>query len=566
MESSFASSNEAMSFDINESYSGQTNDGQTYPKSNDGGFRNLHLSSKTLALKKWALKKGSADWYFYIAGFLVVFVTVISVTLPKSSNTNSSPTLLSANFISTKNVDTIQLVSKANSRGKLFKGRGSVSTFLDLPDPNLYYRSVNTNVSESLLDPILPSRISEIASLSSLLNKKLRSLGEEKISYRVQSGDTFVKIWRELGAKETAALDFAATLNGKNLEISEKELSLREGERIELVISKISEESELHVKSLTKRLSQGRSLVITNVNGSYKPQLITPEIETRTRVVHGVIRTNLASAASDNNIPFEVVDNIVDLFGDRFGFDSDLQSGDTFVVKYDERFTKEGESLGMGPLSAASIMSRGRHLATIRYEDKSGQEYFFDEAGRLVGDYFLKYPVKFSRISAVFSDSRLHPVLKYHRPHYGVDFAAPTGTPVRTVGNGVVVKAGYYGGAGNMIKIRHDNRYSTAYLHLSRIDSNIRVGSTVKRGQLIGAVGTTGLSTGPHLHFSLYENGVYIDPLKAKLKLVSNLVLKKDEKLIKQAVAELAKLHKNYNTTVATVSDLKDYREIDLAA
>ena len=152
-------------------------------------------------------------------------------------------------------------------------------------------------------------------------------------------------------------------------------------------------------------------------------------------------------------------------------------------------------------------------MLAVAFDQGAGTEYF-DEYGNSLRKTFLKAPLKFSRISSRFSYSRLHPVLKYRRPHLGVDYAAPRGTPVQSVGSGVVVKAGYSGGAGHMIKVRHNSNYTTAYLHLSRYAKGITAGAKVEQGQIIGYVGSTGLSTGPHLDFRFYKNGVPVDPLK----------------------------------------------------
>jgi murein DD-endopeptidase MepM/ murein hydrolase activator NlpD len=188
----------------------------------------------------------------------------------------------------------------------------------------------------------------------------------------------------------------------------------------------------------------------------------------------------------------------------------------------------------------------GKHYAAIRQTRQDGSAVYIDEKGEVLGGYFLKYPVQFSRISSVFSDSRLHPVLKYRRPHYGVDFAAPVGTPVRSVADGVVVEAGRNGGAGIMLKIQHDSRYSTAYLHLSRITKGITVGTKVKRGQLIGNVGMTGLTSGPHLHYSLYDHGKYIDPLQAKLKLVNPDQVQVSRVKLKAELEKLEQYHAKF--------------------
>jgi murein DD-endopeptidase MepM/ murein hydrolase activator NlpD len=152
-----------------------------------------------------------------------------------------------------------------------------------------------------------------------------------------------------------------------------------------------------------------------------------------------------------------------------------------------------------------------------------GKARYFDAKGKLLGDTFLRYPVKFSRVSSSFSDARLHPVLKRRIPHNGVDFAAPVGTPVRASADGTVTFVGRKGPSGIMIKVKHNARYRTAYLHLSRIAKGIKRGTRVSRGQVIGAVGATGRVTGPHLHYSFYDRGKYVDPMKIELPTIEGL-------------------------------------------
>lgn len=247
--------------------------------------------------------------------------------------------------------------------------------------------------------------------------------------------------------------------------------------------------------------------------------------ETKERVVSGTIISNFVDAAQNAGLPYALIDDYIDMFSDRIDFRRDLQPGDTFSIVLDEKQGSDGHWLSTGAIKAACLYNSGKLKAIVRYMGKDGKWVNFDEQAHPIGSYFLRYPLQFTRISSVFTDSRMHPILGFARPHNGVDFAAPTGTPVRSVADGVVVASGYFGESGNMIKIAHNSRYSTAYLHLSKINSGIRKGAHIARGQIIGAVGMTGLATGPHLHFSLYDNGKYTDPLKAKLpSIISDIV------------------------------------------
>jgi len=189
-----------------------------------------------------------------------------------------------------------------------------------------------------------------------------------------------------------------------------------------------------------------------------------------------------------------------------------IQRGDSYKVIYEE-LSVDGKPIGIGEIHSAIFLHNGKEYYAYRFEQNNVTDYF-DDKGENLRKEFLKAPLKFSRISSRFSNSRMHPVLRIRRPHHGVDYAAPKGTPVHTIGNGTVTKAAYSGGAGRLVTIRHNNGYSTSYMHLSGFGPGIHAGASVSQGQVIGYVGSSGLSTGPHLDFRVYKNNVAIDPLK----------------------------------------------------
>jgi len=193
----------------------------------------------------------------------------------------------------------------------------------------------------------------------------------------------------------------------------------------------------------------------------------------------------------------------VDFFG--------LQKGDSFKVIYEESFIDD-ESLGTGRIFGAQFTWAGKTTTAIPFI-QAGNESFFDSDGNSLRKAFLKAPLRFSRISSRFSSSRFHPILRIRRPHFGVDYAAQVGTPVQSIGDGRVVAAKTENGSGKMVRIVHNSVYSTAYLHLSRFGKDIFPGAFVKQGDIIGFVGSSGLSTGPHLDFRFYMNGSPVDPL-----------------------------------------------------
>lgn len=235
---------------------------------------------------------------------------------------------------------------------------------------------------------------------------------------------------------------------------------------------------------------------------------------TLVKSANGEITSSLWNAmkeqAIDPNLAmelFEIYQWSIDFFG--------IQKGDKFNVVYEENFVY-GKSIGIGRIFAAKFTKDKEDFYAIRFT-QNNEDSYFDEKGHSLKTAFLKAPLKFSRISSVFSNSRFHPVLKIRRPHHGVDYAAPTGTPVVSIGDGTVIAKAYQrAGGGNYIKIKHNATYTTSYMHLSKFGAGIAKGVHVRQGQVIGYVGSTGLASGPHLDFRVFLNGTAVDPLKIK--------------------------------------------------
>jgi murein DD-endopeptidase MepM/ murein hydrolase activator NlpD len=241
---------------------------------------------------------------------------------------------------------------------------------------------------------------------------------------------------------------------------------------------------------------------------------ITPfrkEIKSEIKYSSGTIETSLWDAMINDGLHPNLVIGLSEIFAwtvDFFG----LQKGDNFKVIYEELFI-DGKSLGTGRIYGAQFNRSGSSITAIPFI-QDDRESFFDIDGNSLRKAFLKAPLQFSRISSHFSSARMHPILRIVRPHYGVDYAAPLGTPVHAIGDGRVISATNEGGAGRMVKIQHNSVYATGYMHLSRFGDGIRAGAYVKQNDIIGYVGSSGLSTGPHLDFRFYKNGSPVDPLK----------------------------------------------------
>lgn len=237
------------------------------------------------------------------------------------------------------------------------------------------------------------------------------------------------------------------------------------------------------------------------------------EIEIRLKTASGNIKSSLWNAMAEMKANPNLTIALSEIFAWTIDFYA-IQKGDNFTAIYEELFV-DGEPIGLGNILSARFNHGGKDNFAFRFVQDETADYF-DEKGQSVRRAFLKSPLKFSRISSRFSHSRLHPVLRIRRPHHGVDYAAPKGTPVHAIGSGTVTDARYAGGAGRMIKIRHNSTYSTAYLHLSGYAKGIHNGARVQQGQVIGYVGSSGLSTGPHLDFRFYKNGTPVDPLRVE--------------------------------------------------
>jgi murein DD-endopeptidase MepM/ murein hydrolase activator NlpD len=233
-------------------------------------------------------------------------------------------------------------------------------------------------------------------------------------------------------------------------------------------------------------------------------------------VVDGVIDGSFYASAARADVPDEIIGEVAEVLGWDLDFEK-LKSGSRFHVQYEELRNPDGIGTLPGQLLSVRIDEPGgkKHEGIWYQEPGEKKGSYFNSRGEALGRNYLRFPVSFTRISSGFSYARLHPVLNRTRPHYGVDLAAPTGTPVRSVADGKVEMASWHGGNGRYVQIRHDDVYESGYGHLSRIAGGIRPGGTVRKGDIIGYVGSTGIATGPHLHYVMYKHGKYIDPLSA---------------------------------------------------
>lgn len=318
-----------------------------------------------------------------------------------------------------------------------------------------------------------------------------------------RSDDTLQSLLTRLGVNDPAAV---ARLR------SEPHMRHIVGRSGRLVHVEANERQELQRLTARWANSDGKTfqrLVVEATPEGLKSRLESGTLTASARLGSGVIRTSLFAASDAAGIPDSVAIQLAEMFSSDIDFRRDLRQGDRFTVVY-ESLEADGEPMTVGRVLSAEFVNGGRAFDAVWFEAPGHKGGYYNFAGESSRRFYLSSPLEFSRVSSGYG-MRFHPVTGQHKAHLGVDYAAPTGTPVRTVGDGIVEFAGVQGGYGNVIQIRHRSNQITVYAHLSRID--VRKGQRVGQGDRIGAVGSTGVSTGPHLHFEFRDNGQHRDPL-----------------------------------------------------
>jgi murein DD-endopeptidase MepM/ murein hydrolase activator NlpD len=255
--------------------------------------------------------------------------------------------------------------------------------------------------------------------------------------------------------------------------------------------------------------------VVFSVGDTLGAQLTQKEVLTEEKSIYGIINSSLSATVSSAGGNAALTSKLVDVFAWQIDF-FHIQKGDNFKVIYEEK-SVEGESIGVGNILAVEFEHNGQVFNAYRFEQGEDGAGYYDEEGNSLRKAFLKAPLNYTRISSRYTMKRFHPVQKRYKAHLGTDYAAPRGTPIYSVGDGIVVAAAYNRGNGNYVKVKHNGTYTTQYLHMSKRASGMRPGVRVKQGQVIGYVGSTGLATGPHLCFRFWKNGKQVDPFRVEM-------------------------------------------------
>jgi murein DD-endopeptidase MepM/ murein hydrolase activator NlpD len=270
------------------------------------------------------------------------------------------------------------------------------------------------------------------------------------------------------------------------------------------------------VKELSRKVSETQTLHVVRENAGFEAKMIANPVQTHIRTATATIDSSLFQAAESADISEPVALKLANVFAWDIDFVLDIREGDRFTAVY-EQIYQDGNYLHDGEVLAAEFVNGGKIYRAVRFVDESGSVGYYTPDGKPMRKAFLRAPVEFTRVSSVFNPHRLHPILNLIRGHMGTDYAAPIGTPVHAAGDGRVVFEGQRGGYGNAVMLSHGSNVSTLYGHMSRFAKNIRLGSSVRQGDVIGYVGMTGLATGPHLHYEYLVNGVHKDPQTVQL-------------------------------------------------
>ena len=313
-------------------------------------------------------------------------------------------------------------------------------------------------------------------------------------------------------------------------------------------------------KSLKYPASLVTTLHVVKTDDDFRAETLTEELEIRIKHVNVIIDDSLFLSGVEAGLSDNLIMQLVAIYGWDIDFALDIRSGDHFSMIYEERY-KNGNKVSEGPVLAAEFVNQNIPYRAVRYTYEDGQSDYYSETGRSMRKAFLRTPVNFTRISSGFSLKRKHPILNKVRAHRGVDYAAPSGTPVKATGDGIVTYLGKNGELGKAVILKHGGQYSTVYAHLSNYKQGLRSGNRVKQGQIIGYVGMTGLASGPHLHYEFRVNGVHRNPLKVELPQATGIPEEKMKHFTTQIEPLLAELDsitaKSGLITVNSHSDLR---------
>ena len=341
----------------------------------------------------------------------------------------------------------------------------------------------------------------------------------KKVQHKIRSGETFDTILESYSIEKKEIIKIKNSLKKKtNL----NKLNTKQ------IIKFSLDKTDNKIKEFTFQVSNTQKifLVRNNENDNFKEEILSIKLDKKIIYKENIILQSLYKAATDQRIPVNTIVEFARIYGFQVDFQRDIRKQDKFQIMYEIFLNEKKEIVETGEILFANLKLSGQDNS-LYYFDNQGSEGHYDKNGKSVKKALMKTPINGARLSSPFG-MRKHPIDGYNKMHRGTDFAAPMGTPIMASGDGVVKKAGWCGGGGNCVKIKHNSTYQTVYAHMSKFARGIKSGVRVKQGQTIGYVGSTGKSTGPHLHYEVIVNGKKVN--SQKLKLPSGKILKGDER------------------------------------
>lgn len=385
---------------------------------------------------------------------------------------------------------------------------------------------------------------------------KVEQVKQEPIPWqtiKVKKGENLSIIFDRLGLSPTVLFQI--------MSLGEQTRLLKElmpGDSLNFLIN----EKKLQILRFEANLTT--TLEVVKQEKGFSSNVIVSELDLRTNESHGSIDSSLFISGQKAGLSDNLIMQLVSIFGWDIDFALDIRKGDQFSVIYEEKF-KDNVKVDEGTILAAEFINRNQSYRALRYISADGDTSYFDEEGVSMRKAFLRTPLKFSRISSGFNLRRKHPVLNRIRAHKGVDYAAPTGTPIKATGDGTVLLAGRKGGYGNTVILKHGGTRTTLYAHMSSFSKNIKKGKRVKQGQIVGYVGKSGLATGPHLHYEFRVNGVHRNPLTVKLPKASSVPAEQMADFKQQTATILAQLNTATGTKFARQKNEKSKEKTVIA-
>jgi murein DD-endopeptidase MepM/ murein hydrolase activator NlpD len=357
----------------------------------------------------------------------------------------------------------------------------------------------------------------------------------------VAKGDTLSTLFEKVGLPAASVHEVLAS--GKQAKLFGQ---LKRGQKLEFELNPEGQLVNLHSK-----VSDLETISLTRNDKGYAFNRITAKPTVRSAYAHGVINSSLSQSAARAGLSHRMTMDMASVFGYDVDFAQDIRPGDQFDVIYEQKVVN-GKAVGTGPILSARFVNRGKIYTAVRYTNKQGNTSYYTADGNSMRKAFIRTPVDFARISSKFSMGRKHPILNKIRAHKGVDYAAPRGTPIKAAGDGKVLLAGRRGGYGNTVIIQHGNTYRTLYGHMQGFAKGVKTGGSVKQGQVIGYIGTTGLSTGPHLHYEFQVNGVHVDPLGQKVAMADPISKAERARFLAQSQPLMARMDQEKATMLAS--------------